>query len=130
MTTTNTQEKLAINGGVPAIAQAPQQPHRWGESESVQLDAMLAQPSLFYWNGAQTTLLKERFREYYPLEHIMPCSSGTAALHIAVAAAGIVPGDEVITTPVTDMGTVIGILYQGGVPVFADLQPHTYNLDP
>jgi dTDP-4-amino-4,6-dideoxygalactose transaminase len=60
----------------------------------------------------------------------MTCSSGTAALHIAVAAAGIGPGDEVITTGITDVGTVIGVIYQQGVPVFADLVPDTYNLDP
>ena len=60
----------------------------------------------------------------------MTCSSGTAALHIAVAAAGIGPGDEVITTGITDVGTVIGVIYQQGVPVFADLVPNTYNLDP
>lgn len=130
MPTTETTEKLAIHGGEPSIQQAPAQPRRWGDAERVQLDAMLEQSSLFYWNGPQTKLLTERFQGYYPLQYVMPCSSGTAALHIAVAAAGIVPGDEVITTPVTDMGTVIGILYQGGVPVFADLQPHTYNLDP
>src|SRR5438034_464906 len=60
----------------------------------------------------------------------MPCSSGTAALHIAVAAAGIGPGDEVITSPITDIGTVIGVIYQLGVPVFGDLGASTYNLDP
>ena len=60
----------------------------------------------------------------------MTCSSGTAALHIAVAAAGIGPGDEVITSPVTDIGTVIGVIFQHAVPVFADLVPNTYNLDP
>src|SRR5262249_22757657 len=65
-----------------------------------------------------------------PLQHVMPCSSGTAALHIAVAAAGIGPGDEVITSPITDIGTVIGVLYQQAVPVFADLERDTYNLDP
>jgi hypothetical protein len=60
----------------------------------------------------------------------MSCSSGTAALHIAVAAAGIGAGDEVITSPVTDIGTVIGVLFQQAVPVFADLGRDTYNLDP
>jgi dTDP-4-amino-4,6-dideoxygalactose transaminase len=60
----------------------------------------------------------------------MPCSSGTAALHIAVAALQLPPGSEIITSPVTDMGSVIGILYQQCVPVFADIHPHTYNLDP
>lgn len=102
---------------------------RWGQPELAQLEGMLQQPSLFYWNGPQTQLLVERFKSFYPLEYVMPCSSGTAALHIAIAAAGIGPGDEVITSPITDMGTVIGILYQQGVPVFADLEAHTYNLD-
>jgi dTDP-4-amino-4,6-dideoxygalactose transaminase len=91
---------------------------------------MLRQESLFYWEGPQTGLLIERFRNLCPLEHVMTCSSGTAALHIAVAAAGIAPGDEVITAPITDIGTVIGIIYQQAVPVFADLGAATYNLDP
>ncbi len=89
---------------------------------------MISQPSLFYWNGPQTKLLVERFQKYYPLRHVMPCSSGTAAIHIAVLAAGIAPGDEVIVPPVTDLGTVIGVLYQQAVPVFADIEPHRYTL--
>src|SRR5438093_12371303 len=89
---------------------------------------MIALDSLFYWKGPQTALLTERFRQICPLKHVMTCSSGTAALHIAVAAAGIAPGDEVITSPLTDIGTVIGILFQQGVPVFADLEPHTYHV--
>lgn len=123
-------EMLAIHGGSPAIQQRRPPRQRWGAAELAQLEPMLQQDSLFYWNGPQTNLLVERFREHYPLKHVMPCSSGTAALHIAVAAAGVGPGDEVITAPITDMGTTTGILYQGGVPVFADLGPHTYNLDP
>jgi dTDP-4-amino-4,6-dideoxygalactose transaminase len=91
---------------------------------------MLGQDSLFYWKGPQTKLLIERFQNLCPLPHVMSCSSGTAALHIAVAAAGIAPGDEVITSAITDIGTVIGVLYQQAVPVFADLGRDTYNLDP
>ena len=103
---------------------------RWGEPERERLNAMLGQDSLFYWKAPQTTLLIERFQKICPLRHVMTCSSGTAALHIAVAAAGIGPGDEVITSPITDIGTVIGTLYQQAVPVFADLGRNTYNLDP
>lgn len=121
---------LAINGGQPAVTTINPELKRWGSPESVQLGEMLDQSSLFYWNGPQTKLLVERFQKHYPLKHVMPCSSGTAAIHIAVAAAGIGPGDEVITSPITDMGTVIGVLYQQGVPVFADLEPHRYTLDP
>jgi len=122
--------KLAIDGGPKTIAgPAPKLTGRWGAPERQQLDAMLQQDSLFYWKGPQTAQVVERFRAQYPLKYVQTCSSGTAALHIAVAAAGIGPGDEVITTPITDMGTVIGILFQQAVPVFADMQPNTLNID-
>ncbi len=124
------ESKLALLGGEKAVKQPAPPPVRWGEPERERLEAMLRQDSLFYWQGPQTKLLIERFRKVCPLEQVMTCSSGTAALHIAVASAGIGPGDEVITSPVTDMGTVIGVLFQQGVPVFADLKPATYNLDP
>jgi perosamine synthetase len=129
------EAELALRGGEPVIpGGVPSLPIRWGEPERETLDAMLRQRSLFYWQGGgrgpQTQLLMDRFREFCPLEHVQTCSSGTAAIHIAVAAAGIGLGDEVITSPITDIGTVIGVLYQQAVPVFADLGAGTYNLDP
>lgn len=57
-------------------------------------------------------------------------SSGTSALHAACSAAGIGPGDEVVTTPMTFVATANAVLYQGGKPVFADIDPETLNLDP
>ncbi len=129
-TTTRTPaSELALKGGEKTVDQSPPPLVRWGEPEREQLNAMLQQNSLFYWNGPQTSLLIERFQQYCPMQYVQTCSSGTAALHIAVGASGIGPGDEVITSPITDMGTVIGILYQQAVPVFADLCPSTYNLD-
>jgi dTDP-4-amino-4,6-dideoxygalactose transaminase len=125
-----TAPELALHGGEKAVKQSAKLPIRWGEPERERLNTMLSQDSLFYWKGPQTTLLIERFKKVCPLKHVMPCSSGTASLHIAVAAAGIGPGDEVITSPLTDIGTVIGVIYQQGVPVFADLRANTYNLDP
>jgi perosamine synthetase len=122
--------KLAIEGGPKAVQESPAPLVRWGDAERKQLDAALGQNTMFYWQGPQTKLFTERFRRFCPLDHVMSCSSGTAAVHIAVAAAGIAPGDEVITSPITDIGTVIGVIYQQGVPVFADLGASTYNLDP
>ncbi len=122
-------DKLAINGGEKAVKSYPSLPLRWGEPERERLDEMLQQRSLFYWKGPQTKLLMERFRKICPMKYVATCSSGTAALHIAVIASGIGLGDEVITSPVTDIGTIIGILYQQAVPVFADLGANTYNLD-
>jgi len=121
---------LAIDGGEKAVTVSPTAGPRWGDPERQQLDAMLQQNSLFYWHGPQTALLTERFREVCPVKWVQTCSSGTAAIHIAVAAAGIGLGDEVITSPITDIGSVIGVLYQQAVPVFADLGVGTHNLDP
>jgi len=123
------RSQLALHGGEKAVKGPAGGGHRWGEPERKQLEVMLEQSSLFYWQGPQTRLLTERFREVCPLKHVQTCSSGTAAIHIAVAAAGIGPGDEVITSPITDIGTVIGVLYQQAVPVFADVGAGTYNLD-
>lgn len=122
--------QLALLGGQKAVPDPLPRLVRWGEPEREQLKALIGQDSLFYWKGPQTALLIERFRQACPLQHVMSCSSGTAAIHIAVAAAGIAPGDEVITSPITDIGTVIGVLYQQAVPVFADLGRNTYNLNP
>jgi len=124
------QQQLAVNGGMKAVSEPLPEWTRWGKPEADRLDALLEQSSLFYWNGPQTTAFIQRFKQHCATTHVQTCSSGTAALHIAVAAAGIGPGDEVITSPITDIGTVIGVLYQQAVPVFADVEPHTYNLDP
>jgi len=121
--------ELALEGGEKAVKAVASRPLRWGAVERAQLDAMLQQPSLFFWKGPQTQLLIERVRQLCPRKYVCTCSSGTAALHMAVAAAGIGPGDEVITSPITDMGTVIGILFQQAVPVFADLEADSYNLN-
>jgi dTDP-4-amino-4,6-dideoxygalactose transaminase len=121
--------QLALHGGEKCVKSSAKLPIRWGEPERVRLNAMLGQESLLYWKGPQTALFLERFRQVCPVKYAMSCSSGTAALHIAVVAAGIGPGDEVITSPITDIGTVVGVIYQQGVPVFADLGASTYNLD-
>lgn len=125
---------LAKDGGPKAVTAKPGKWVRWDERERQQLAEAVEQSSLFYWGAGrpnrQTALFIERFKQYCPSEHVVTCSSGTAALHIAIAAAGIGPGDEVITTPITDLGTVSGILFQQAVPVFADLGAATYNLDP
>jgi len=105
-------------------------PQRWGDEEIALLSAAMRQKSLFYWKGPQTEALYEAFRAHYPLKYLFPCSSGTASIHIAVASMKLTPGSEVIMSPITDMGSVIGLLHQQLVPVFADINPRTYNLDP
>jgi len=64
------------------------------------------------------------------VRHALGASTGTAALHLAVLACGIRPGDEVVTTPMTWVSTANVLLHAGAVPVFADVEPTTLNLDP
>ena len=68
--------------------------------------------------------------DYVGAKYAVAVSNGTAALHIACLAAGIGPGDEVITTPITFAASANCVLYCGGTPVFADINPDTYNIDP
>jgi dTDP-4-amino-4,6-dideoxygalactose transaminase len=114
---------------MPIVDEPLPRPRRWGAPELARLTAMVDQDSLFYWQGPQTAALAAEFRRHYPFPHLFATSSGSAALHVAIAALRLRPGDEVIVPPITDMGSVIGILYQQGVPVFADVDPATYNLD-
>ena len=125
-----TTEALAIDGGTPAVTTPIPRRKRWGAEELAALTAMVEQESLFYWKGPQTEAMLARFRKIYPLTHCMPASSGSAALHIAVSALQLEPGSEIIVPAITDMGSVIGILYQQLVPVFADVDGATVNLDP
>src|SRR5260370_33146588 len=86
-TTPASDSRLALLGGQKAVPEPVSRLVRWGEPERERLNAMIGQDSLFYWKGPQTTLLIECFRAICPLNYVITCSSGTAALHIAVAAA-------------------------------------------
>lgn len=72
--------------------------------------------------------LEERFAAMIGARKALACSSGTAAIHCAVAAVDPEPGDEIVTSPITDMGAIAPILYQGAIPVFADVDSRTYNV--
>ncbi len=80
--------------------------------------------------GPREKLLREEFRRIFDVPYAVACSNGTAALRASYAAAGVGPGDEVVTTPFTFIATNTAILEQGAVPVFADIQYETLNLDP
>jgi perosamine synthetase len=78
--------------------------------------------------GSFTKTLEERFAKTLGVKKAHACASGTAAVHIALAALDPNPGDEVITTSITDMGALTPILYQGAIPVFAEVDPLTLNV--
>ena len=123
-------ETLAIHGG-PKTKETPfGTGKRFGVEEVKELVEALEQNTLFYHFGNKVKTFLQNFNELYGVKYSVAASSGTAAIHVALGAAGVTVGDEVITSPITDQGTLIGILYQNAIPVFADLDPHTYNLDP
>lgn len=72
--------------------------------------------------------LEHKFADRLGVKHAYACSSGTAAIHVAVAAIDPEPGDEIVTTSITDMGGLTPIVYQGAIPVFADVDPKTWNV--
>lgn len=80
--------------------------------------------------GPRTALFEERFAALCGVRHAIAVSNGTTALMVALAAHGIGPGDEVITSPFTFIATVNAILYAGAQPVFVDVDEATFNLDP
>lgn len=123
-------EKLVVHGGTPTKATPFGTGKRFGLEEAQQLLEALEQNTLFYHFGHKVKQFLHDFNAMYGVRRSVATSSGTAALHVALGAAGVTVGDEVITSPITDQGTLIGILYQNAIPVFADLDPHTYNLDP
>lgn len=80
--------------------------------------------------GPEVASFEERFAAYCNVKHCKAVSSGTSALHLALLAAGIGPGDEVITVSMTFVATTAAILYSGAKPVFVDVDPDTWTMDP
>jgi dTDP-4-amino-4,6-dideoxygalactose transaminase len=80
--------------------------------------------------GPRAALLEERMAEYLEAKHVLAVTSGTAALHLALLAVGVGPGDEVITSPITWPATGNVIVHTGATPVFADVKDDDLNIDP
>ena len=83
-----------------------------------------------YIMGSQVKALEERVQEYLGIKHAIGCASGTDALVLAIKALGIGDGDEVITTPFTFFATASSIWRNHAKPIFVDIDPKTFNLDP
>ncbi len=122
-------EQLAIDGGVPVRTRGPIVETDVFEEEELQALIEVAREKKL--RRAEATLEYERsIAEYFGVKHAIAVSSGTTALHIALAAFGIGPGDEVIVTPYTFVASDTCVLEQNAIPIFADVDPVHLTLDP
>lgn len=122
-------EKLAIFGGTSVFDKKIGYGHQYIDDADIQAVVDVLK-SDFLTCGPKIDEAEAKLCEITGARHAVLVSNGTAALHAACFAAGIGPGDEVITTPITFAASANCALYCGGKPVFADINPETYNIDP
>jgi len=121
--------KLAIEGGPKAKPTPYQVTNRYGDEEMALVKEVLESGRLMGVDG-KVKDFEEETAKYFGVSHAVMVTSGTAALHVALAALGVSEGDEVITNPMTDIGTVAAILALHAVPVFVDIDPKTRLISP
>ncbi|WP_425448039.1 UDP-4-amino-4,6-dideoxy-N-acetyl-beta-L-altrosamine transaminase [Dethiothermospora halolimnae] len=122
------EDILAINGGKPVRNKFLPYGGQWIEYDDIEM-VVKTLKSDYLTTGPKVKAFEEKVAEYVGAKYAVAVSNGTAALHGACFAADIRKGDEVITTPLTFAASANCILYQGGKPVFADINPKTYNID-
>lgn len=132
-------EKLAILGGPKTRSNSfPPYPIIREEEKKAVLDVLnegrlstfIAAPGEHFLGGKRIRQFERDFAEYHGVKYAVAFNSATAALHAAVVAVGVQPGDEIITTPYTFTSTATCALMHNAVPVFADIDPETFCLDP
>ncbi len=121
--------QLALLGGTPACTESFPRWPQWGEEEMSRLKEALESG---YWglDSKITAEWEERFAQIQRAQYTVSVANGTVSLMVALRALGIGRGDEVIVPSYTFMATAAGVLWCHAIPVFADIQPGTFNLDP
>ncbi len=100
----------------------------FGAEEIAYVTEVLESGTLTTTKGKFGKMLETKFAETLGVKHAYACTSGSAAVHIAVAAVNPNPGDEIVTTSITDMGALTPLMYRGAVPVFAEVDTRTLNV--
>ena len=122
-------ERLAINGGYPVRSGKIFYGRQWIDEQDIAAVSSVLR-SDFITCGPKVDEMEQMLCAFTGAKYAVAVSNGTAALHCACIAAGVGPGDEVITTPLTFAASANCALYCGARPVFADVDPETYNIDP
>ena len=122
-------EKLAIDGGTPVRKEKIFYGRQWVDEKDVEAVSKVLTGD-YLTCGPTVTALEQKICEITGAKYAVSVCNGTAALHCACIAAGLGEGDEVITTPLTFAASANCAVYVGATPVFADVDPETYNIDP
>lgn len=122
-------EKPAIEGGKPVRETPIYYGHQYIDEADIQA-VVEVMKSDYLTCGPKIGELEKKLCALTGAKYALACANGTAALHMAAMAAGVKEGDEVITTPITFAASANCALYCGARPVFADIDPETYNIDP
>jgi perosamine synthetase len=125
------QKKLAALGGPRAVPDGLRK--GWPlitDEEKAAVMKVLERGVLWGTDAPETAALEKEWAEFIGTKHCIATNGGTAALHMGVAAAGIEPGDEVITCAYSWFASASCIVHHNGVPRFVDIQPRTFNIDP
>ena len=121
--------KLAIHGGDPVRRTMLPYGRQWLDEDDIQAVTEVLR-SGWLTTGPKIEAFERAFAEFVGSLNAVAVSSGTAALHAAVFATGISSGDEVITSPMTFAATANSVVFQGGIPIFVDVDPETLLIDP
>lgn len=132
-------EELAVKGGTPVRTKGYPENITIGDEEcqaaldvlkNGKLSGFYASPDDRFYGGPSVRQFEDTVSNYFGVKHTTSFNSATSALHAAVYAAGVHEGDEVIVSPYTMSASATSILMQNGVPIFADIDPQNYGLDP
>ena len=124
-------KQLAINGGTPVLQRSEYK--NWPiitQDDRRLINQVLDCGIVAGGTAPQVGALEREWAEYTGAKYCLTTTSGTAALHMALAALGVGPGDEIITSAFTFLASASCALHQNAIPVFVDIDPHTYNMDP
>src|SRR5687768_2605674 len=129
ITQQRTDTRLALLGGSAAVSR---QPPAWPIFDDSDRNALNAVMESRIWGGYHESVgeLERQFAAYHGAAHGIALANGTVSLEIALSAAGIKPGDEVIVPPITFVASATAVSRIGAVPVFVDIDPETINLNP
>jgi dTDP-4-amino-4,6-dideoxygalactose transaminase len=119
---------LAIHGGNSACNIVWPRWPVWGDAERQALSGVLESGE--WWYGDRVAEFEARFAAFQGARFGVTCTSGTTALEVALLALGVGAGDEVIVPPFTFVATASAVLRVNAIPIFADIQPHTLNINP